>query len=475
MRKVNLNMKENEKYKIIKKLVETNGNKKRAAISIGCTTRHINRLIKGYKDKGKEFFVHGNKGKKPVHALSDEIKKDIVDLYNTKYYDANFTHYSQLLYKHNSIEVSPSSIRSILQTKHIISPKANRSTKRKLKKLLNEEAKQSKSKKETAKIQELIVSTEDAHPRRPRSAHFGEMIQMDASSHNWFLNEKVYLHIAVDDCTGSIVGAYFDREETLYGYYNVLYQILIEYGIPYMFYTDRRTVFEYKQKKFPSVEKDTFTQFGYACKQLGIDIKTTSVPQAKGRVERMFETLQSRLPIELRLAGVTTLEQANEFLNSYIKEFNSLFALPVNLNKSVFELQPTKEKINQILAVISERKVDSGHCIKFNHKYYKTINSNGLDVYFKKGTSSLVIKAFDDNLYCSINESTYALVEVQSHEHKSRYFSLDKTDKPIKKPYVPPMSHPWKRDSFCKFVESQKHFDYSFDTVANSQAAIFNT
>lgn len=79
----------------------------------------------------------------------------------------------------------------------------------------------------------------------------------------------------------------------------------------------------------------------------------------------MFETLQSRLPIELRLAGVTTLEQANEFLNSYIKEFNSLFALPVNLNKSVFELQPTKEKINQILAVISERKVDSGHCIKF--------------------------------------------------------------------------------------------------------------
>jgi len=200
MRKVNLNMKENEKYKIIKKLVETDGNKKRAAISIGCTTRHINRLIKGYKDKGKEFFVHGNKGKKPAHSLSDEIKDDIVDLYNTKYYDANFTHYSELLFKHDSIKVSPSSIRSILQTKHIVSPKANRSTKRNLKKLLNEKAKKSKSKKEIAKIQELIVSSEDAHPRRPRSAHFGEMIQMDASIHNWFLNEKVYLHVAVDDC-----------------------------------------------------------------------------------------------------------------------------------------------------------------------------------------------------------------------------------------------------------------------------------
>lgn len=103
------------------------------------------------------------------------------------------------------------------------------------------------------------------------------MIQMDASVHNWFGNIKTQLHIAVDDATGAIVGAYFDSQETLHGYYNVLHQILTTYGVPYKFLTDKRTVFEYKQKKSPSVEEDTFTQFGYACNQLGIEIQTTSI------------------------------------------------------------------------------------------------------------------------------------------------------------------------------------------------------
>jgi hypothetical protein len=169
-----------------------------------------------------------------------------------------------------------------------------------------------------------LLDIQDAHPRHPRCAYFGELIQMDASVHHWFGRNKTQLHIAVDDATGAIVGAYFDTQETLNAYYHILYQILTKYGIPYMFLTDRRTVFEYKQKKSPSVEEDTFTQFGYSCKQLGIHIKTSSIPQSKGRVERMFQTLQSRLPIELRLAGISSIEQANEFLNSYIKKFNNI-------------------------------------------------------------------------------------------------------------------------------------------------------
>jgi len=127
---------------------------------------------------------------------------------------------------------------------------------------------------------------------------------MDASLHHWFGKDKCQLHIAVDDATCAIVGAYLEHQETLNRYYHVLHQVLNQYGIPYMFYTDRRTVFEYKKKKSSSLEEDTFTQFGYACKQLGIEVKTSSVAQAKGRVERIFQTLQSRLPVVLRLAGI---------------------------------------------------------------------------------------------------------------------------------------------------------------------------
>lgn len=456
MRKVELNMTEEQKYLIIKKLVEVNGNKKRAALTLGCTVRHVNRMIQGYKNHGKAFFVHGNKGRKPAHTLKSETKSLVLDLYRTKYRDANYTHYTELLAKHENISISTSTIRSTLMKELLLSPKATRSTKRRAKKLLEKQKKKAKSKKEISKITENILELEDAHPRRPRCAYFGEMIQMDASLHHWFGSSKTQLHIAVDDSTGAIVGAYFDYQETLNGYYNIFSQILKNHGIPYMFFTDRRTVFEYKQKKSHSVEEDTFTQFGYACKQLGVQIETSSVPQAKGRVERMFQTLQSRLPIELRLAGVTTLEQANIFLNSYIKEYNAKFALPVDNIKSVFEKQPDDEKINLTLAVLTSRKVDNGHCIKFNKKYFKLMNKNGNPVYYHKGTKGMVIQAFNKELFFCVGENIYVLEEIPLHEHKSKNFDFPPVDKP-KKRYVPPMSHPWKQASFEKFMEQQAH------------------
>ena len=103
-----------------------------------------------------------------------------------------------------------------------------------------------------------------------------------------------HLHLAIDDATGTVTGAWFDTQETLRGYYHVFHQILTNYGIPYQFFTDRRTIFTYKQKNSPSLDEDTYTQFAYACKQLGVLLESSSVPQAKGRVERLNQTLQSR-------------------------------------------------------------------------------------------------------------------------------------------------------------------------------------
>ncbi|MHC6179054.1 ISNCY family transposase [Clostridium sp. JNZ X4-2] len=451
-------MKEDFKYKIIKKLVETNGNKKAAAIRLDCSVRHVNRMVNGYCAKGKDFFVHGNKGRKPINCFSEETRRKIIDLYQTKYHGANFTHYSELLAAYEGISIAPSTINTILMAEHIISPKACRVTKMRVKMELLEKQKSSNlSTDDKLEIDRSIIAIEDAHPRRPRCAYFGEMIQMDASLHLWFGNTKSQLHIAIDDSTGAIVGGYFDEQETLKGYYNVLNQILVQYGIPYMLFTDRRTVFEYKQKKAPTTEEDTFTQFGYACKQLGIEIKTSSVPQAKGRVERLFQTLQSRLPLELELAGVTSLEQANEFLNHYIKEFNTKFALEINHTKSVFEKQPSIDKINLTLAVLADRKIDCGHCVKFNNKYYKLVDANNHPIYFRKGTDALVIKAFNDGLYVSVGNKIYGLEELQVHETKSKNFDFVEDNPKKHKRYLPPMSHPWKQASFQAYLEKQAH------------------
>lgn len=450
-------MTENEKYQIIKKLVDINGNKQAAALKIGCTLRHINRLIVGYRKSGKAFFIHGNHAHQPATTIPNDQKELILNLYQTKYFECNLTHYQELLAEMEDIHLSVSSISAILRKQYILSPKAHRSSKKKLKKELKALKSKAKSKKQQATIQSSILNLEEAHPRHPRCAFFGEMLQMDASEFVWFGDSKAHLHIAVDDATGTLVGAWFDTQETLNGYYHVLNQILTDYGIPYQFFTDNRTVFEYKRTANADVEKDTFTQFGYACKQLGIDIRTSSIPQSKGRVERMNATLQSRLPVELRLKSISSIDEANKFLNSYIKKFNKRFALPIHSTKSVFETQPNSEKINLTLAVLSSRKIDNGSCLKYHNNYYLPVDAKGCAVYHRKGTSVMVIKAFDGELYSCIGEQVYGLTKLPEHHLTSKAFDLVEPPKEVKKKYIPSMSHPWKKASFDQYMAKQAH------------------
>lgn len=446
------------KYEVIKKLVDSQGNKDRAAMTLGITRRQVDRLIIAYKEKGKAAFVHGNRGRKPAVTIPDEVRHAVVDLYRTKYYGANFVHFTELLQRLEGITLSVSAVTSFLEAENILSPRVTKAKKKRRKKILEQKKIAAKTKKESDEIQANIVALEDAHPRRPRCAYFGELIQMDASPYEWFGTSKTTLHIAVDDATGTITGAYFDRQETLNGYYCIYAQILRKYGIPYKFFTDRRTVFTYKKKNAPDIGEDTCTQFAYACKQFGTQIEYSSVPQAKGRVERMFETLQSRLPVELRLAGITDIDAANEFLNSYINEFNAKFTLPFHHIKSVFEMQPSEERINLTLAVLTQRTVDSGHCIQFNKHYYRMLNSRGIQEHYLKGTKVMVVQAFDGSLFCSVNDKTiYVLEEVPMHEKKSKELDPDYKKTEPRKRYIPPMDHPWKSKVFWKFVKSQEH------------------
>jgi len=453
-------MNEQRKYEVIKGLVDhpDTANKDRAALILGCTKRHINRMIQGYIKDGKAFFIHGNRGKKPATTIRPDVRSQVIDLYRTKYYEANFEHYTELLKKHEGISISSSSVMSILESEYILSPKATKAKRRRIKQALRAKKQAATSKKELSQIQANLVAVEDAHSRRPRCAYFGELLQMDATPYEWVPGQIWHLHLAIDDASGVVTGAWFDTQETLNGYYHVFEQILTDYGIPYKFLTDKRTVFTYKKKGALSDDKDTYTQFAYACKQLGIQLESSSVPQAKGRIERLNQTLQSRLPIEFRLAGVTDINNANEFLYLYIKEFNEKFSLPCNGIKSVFEKQPSKEKINLTLAVLTERTVDAGHAIQFEKKFYKMVDNKGMQTHYRKGTKVMLIKAFDRSLFACVNDKDiYALEEIPPHEHKSKDLDSDYKQPEPRKPYIPPMNHPWRLGAFYKFVHSQPH------------------
>jgi len=458
IRRIELDVDAQKQYEVIKALVDHGGNKNRAALELGCSTRSINRHIAGLKTEGKAYFIHGNKGRVPAHALGSDVKQDLLDLYLNKYYDANFAHFTELVMEMEGIAVSESVVRKILGSADVLSPQATRRTRREYKARMEAKANAAKTKKEKAEIVSKIIAAEDAHPRRPRCSNFGEMLQMDASLHQWFGDTKTTLHLAVDDATGLIVGAFFDWEETLNGYYHVFDQILTVHGIPYSFYTDRRTVFEYRKKDTEDDTNDTFTQFGYACKQLGVTIKTTSIPQAKGRIERLNETVQSRLPVELRLAGVTTVEQANEYLPQYIAKHNARFALAYDSIPSVFEAQPSREKINMTLAVVSERTVDTGHSIRYANKYFRTVNKGGIATYFRKGTKGLVARTFDGGLYFSVEgDGIFALDEIPEHERSSKNFDFKPVPEAPRKRHIPAADHPWRRAAFVAFVKKQAH------------------
>ena len=380
MRKVILRMNEQHKYEVIKNLVDNSGNKKRAAIELNCTIRTINRLIIKYKSEGKAGFIHKNRERKPAIALSESVKNEIILLFENKYYDANWNHVLELLNENENIKISYCTLYNLLTSKGFISPKCNRITKKNRAKELKEKLKNKE--KLTIQEEDLIVcnnilALEDSHPRQPRCKYFGEKMLMDASEFIWFGDQKSTLHGAIDDATGAIK-LYFDKQETLKGYYGLLNSILIDFGIPYLILTDNRTVFYYNSKKDVELVNDTYTQFGYACKRLGIDLQTTSIPQKKGRIERLWNTLQSRLPVEMRLAGVNTIEEANLFILDYCEKFNQQFALPINNTKNVFEKQPSIEEINYTLAILTPRVFDNGSSIKYQKKYWQAFKDNKL-------------------------------------------------------------------------------------------------
>ncbi|MBQ7105874.1 MAG: ISNCY family transposase [Bacilli bacterium] len=458
-------MNEKEKYEVIKELVDHNGNKNRASKKLGISRRQIDRLIIKYKEKGKSAFVHGNRNRKPISTLDKSISEDIILLYKNKYYDFNFNHFKEFLKNYENIDVSYKFIYKALTKSGILSPKARKKTKRAYAKNKLVSEKKINLAMSDEQIESIIsheIALKDSHPRGEKPRYFGEIIEQDGSIHEWFGGIKTCLHLAIDKATSTIVGAYFDKQETLNGYYHVFHQILINYGIPYRFLTDNRTVFNYMSLNPDkrTSDKDVLTQYGYACKQLGVELETTSVSQSKGLVERTNGTFQGRLVQELRLNNITTIEKANNYLlNVFVPYFNERFALDYKNFESVFEESPSEEKINYTLAILTPRKIDNGNSIKYQNKYFQPYLNNELKCFMPK-TECLVIKAFNGDLLVTIDEQVLELKELSRNERFSKDFD-EVVEVKEKTKYIPTMSHPWKLSSFKKQLE-RSHYQHQY-------------
>jgi hypothetical protein len=463
MKKVELMENEEFKYLTIQAVVEKRLSINGAANKLQVTKRHIRRLKSQYENCvasggcAKEVFRHKNRNRPSNRKIKSETDESILNLWANKYYEFNYTHFLKHLKSDELITISYSHLRTLLLNNRCFNKKLHKITKRAIQKTKSEV----KSDQPTSQvvIPENFYLDPNPHPSRPRRKYFGELIQLDASKEHWFgpNNEKATLHLAIDDNSGWIVGGCFKKEETLDGYYQSTKQIIEKYGIPSEIFTDNRSVFNYKSdSRIRSINQTSdLTQFGYAMSQLGVKLTTSSIPQAKGRIERNIQTAQGRWIDDLRLENITDIESANIWLETAINEFNQEFGLMVDYSNSVFTQLPESVDINLVLSRIEKRSIGGGHTVKFQNHFYSLHNSMGVKINIREGLKVLVIKTFDNQLYASCGEYLYCLQVIPEYEAKSKEFDNDSKLNGSIVGHIPPMIHPWKAQSYENYLRKQ--------------------
>ena len=442
-----LNDKERKKLEVIRKVISKEMTIKEATCELGLSRQQIHRLINVYKKEGESGFAHKNRGKTPSNKIDCKIIEEIQQLYLDDFYDHNYEHFLEEIKDRYSI--SYPSLYRCLSSDDIISPLAHKETI----KLYNERMEKAINGEE--KIQEEIVelfqsrqiSFEKAHTRRSSNKFgFGQEVQMDACEKIWFGNVVTYLHLAVDKGTKKVLFGWFEYEELTRGYFILLYNIIINYGIPEKIKADNRNSFSNNKNQV-----DT-TQFGSICNVLGIQLETTSIPTGKPNVERENGTFKNRLIAELRHEGITEIDEANKYLNEiFIPKMNKKFSYEIDPKTS--KMKPNNYSLEELNLIISEkytRIIDNASSIKYNNKYYVPINpKTGEVTCFMKKTECTFIITYNAEYWCKIEDNYYMMLEIQDRNTTMKK-EIDNNNPTEKKKYIPPENHPWRKDMMLR-------------------------
>lgn len=348
--KISLSQEQLKTFTVINRFIDKSISRQQAASLLGLSTRQITRLKKGILTSGAESLIHKNTGRKPAHAVTDETKEAVLKIYSRPELSrANFLHFKDILLADFGIALSYSALSSILKNAGFESPKKKKIRHR-------------------------------TH-RRTRKPHPGQLIQIDATPYEWFGgNTKYALHGAIDDATGNVVGLFLTQNECLYGNLETMRQCCVDFGVPQTIYSDNHTIF--RSPKTGKLTMDELiagktvhlTQFGRSMHELGIDLIFAKTPQAKGRIERLWVTLQSRLPVEFAKRGITTVADANRFLEEEYKElFNQRFSVEPEA-ESIFVPLAEGMDIDTILCVKHKRKTDAAGTFSFKNRCFQILD-----------------------------------------------------------------------------------------------------
>ncbi len=452
-----LNEYEQNKFDTISKLVSKEITTKEAMKVLNLQECQIYRLKKVFKEKGKDGFIHGNRGKPNPNKKDETLIQEIETLYLTDCFDHNFEHFFED-FIYGKFDISYDVMLKTFTKDGIISPLAHKNTIKNYKEQMNTVIKANNISDENTKekvdlYKSRIIETEKAHTRRSSNLYvFGQEVQMDACEKYWFGGVVSYLHLAVDKATKKVLFGWFEWEEITRGYFVLLFHIIINYGKPAKIKADNRSTFTANNAKD---KEKALTQFGKICEKLGIVLHTTSVSTAKANVERENETFKNRLIAELRRENITTIDEANKYLNEiFIPKMNKRFSYAIDKKTSMMrENIYTEEELKLIISERKEKVIDNASAISYNYKYYIPINpETGEPVCFMKGTKCILIINYDGEYWSEIEGHYYQMLELENRDSimkKESEISDSKIEKEHHK-YIPPKNHPWRKNMMLK-------------------------
>ena len=449
-----LTEKENKTYETIDKVIKGTITRKEAMAQLHRSRQQVYRLIKIYNQYGEEGFIHKGRGKISPNRKDAQLIDELENQYLTEYYDYNFEAFFEKI--QDKYNISYDTMLKHFTADDIISPLAHKKTI----KLYNEKMKaqldngEQKDDNKVELFKSRMIEVEKAHIRRSSNLYcFGQEVQMDASCELWFNNTTSYLHLAVDKATKKVLAGWFEYEEVTRGYFVVLFNTIINYGIPQKIKADNRSSFTANNAK-NKINKHFLTQFGKICEELNVVLETSSIATAKPNVERENGVFKNRLIAEMRHEGIKTIDEANDYLNNvFIPMMNQKFSYKINPKTS--KMRPNNYTLDELNLIISEkynRIIDNASTIRYNKKYYIPINiETGEVVTFLKGTECLFIITYNGEYYCKIKHHYYQLAEIESRDSTmEKEAEKSQGTKKEHHKYIPPKNHPWRKNMMLR-------------------------
>ena len=406
--------KESERLLIINNLINKNINGTHARKQLGLSLRQVKRLKAKVITLGASGIIHASRGRTSNQKLNEILIGKTKALLRKKYY--YFT--------------------PIMAQEHLESEDKIKLSKETVRQLMSKEGLWTIKKKKDSQHREM----------RERKASYGEMEQFDGSYDHWLygVNEEQCLLGSIDDAVGKITGLHFDKNEGVVSVFSFWKRYLEEQGKPVSIYLDRFSTYKVNHKNAED-NKELITQFGRASRELGINLIFANSPQGKGRVERLWKTLQSRLKIEMRHKKIRTIEEANEFLKDFVPWLNAKYAVVPRNSTNLH--RKTNLDLERIFSIQKTRIIGNDFVVRHENNYYQLEETQPVTILKK---STVIVES-------RLNSE----IRIRQKNRDLNFFKL--REKPKKEINVllpaltqkmsdwkPPMNHPWKTGSFRK-------------------------